>query len=126
MLEVARKKLGTSDHIRFLNAEYGDENLDEKPFDMILFSYSLTMFDDPAEDIFEQISRDLKPNGYIAVVDFNTSPYRWFRRWMSVNHVDLNGHLLPLLKKYFNPLEIEVNPAYLGLWSYFHFLGKLS
>jgi len=126
MLEVARKKLGASDHIRFLNAEYGTKRLDEEPFDMILLSYSLTMFDDPTKYIFDQISKDLKPNGYIAVVDFNTSPYRWFRRWMGVNHVDLNGHLLPSLKKYYRPIKTEIKPAYLGLWSYFIFLGKLS
>lgn len=126
MLDVARKKLGTSNHIRFLNAEYGSDDLDEGPFDMILLSYSLTMFDDPAEQVFEQISQDLKPNGYIAVVDFNTSPFGWFRRWMGVNHVDLSGHLLPLLKKYYRPIKTEVKPAYLGLWSYFIFLGRLS
>ncbi|HKK47128.1 MAG TPA: class I SAM-dependent methyltransferase, partial [Balneolaceae bacterium] len=126
MLGVARSKLGDSDHIEFINTEYGSEELNEGPFDMILLSYSLTMFDDPKEYVFEQITSDLKPNGYLAVVDFNTSPFDWFRRWMGVNHVDLSGHLLPLLKKYFNPIKTEVNPAYLGLWSYFMFLGKLS
>jgi S-adenosylmethionine-diacylgycerolhomoserine-N-methlytransferase len=124
MLDVANKKLGNSGQIDLYNARYGTDNLDLDPADLILFSYSLTMFGDDTEHIFEQIIRDLKPTGYIAVVDFNTSPFQWFRNWMSANHVDLSGHLLPLLNKYFYPVETEISKAYKGLWSYFLFLGQ--
>lgn len=125
MLEIARKKMGNQKNIQFLKLNYGFDPVEEASFDLILFSYSLTMFDYPIEHIFEQISRDLNHDGYIAVVDFNTSPAGWFRQWMKINHVDLSGHLFPLLKKYFTPLKTQVNSAYLGLWSYFLFLGRL-
>ncbi|MGD8427751.1 MAG: class I SAM-dependent methyltransferase [Balneolaceae bacterium] len=126
MLEVARNKLGNSNHITFENIKYGSESLGDRTFDLILLSYSLTMFDDPLEKILEQISEDLKSNGYIAVVDFNTSPYSWFRKWMGVNHVDLSGHLLPMLEKYYRPVSSEIKSAYFGLWSYFQFIGRLK
>jgi len=126
MLDVARKKIGNQEQVQFRNFKYGYGSMNEASFDLILFSYSLTMFDYPSQHIFEQISKDLNPNGYIAVVDFNTSPFGWFRRWMKMNHVDLSGHLFPLLKKYFTPIKTQVNSAYLGLWSYFLFVGQSS
>ncbi len=126
MLEIAKNKLGNSNQIELCNARYGSDNINLDPADLLLFSYSLTMFGDDVDHIFEQITRDLKPNGYIAVVDFNTSPFQWFRTWMGVNHVDLSGHLLPLLNKYFCPVKTEVHKAYKGLWSYFLFLGQQS
>lgn len=126
MLKVAGDKLGNASQIELCNARYGSDDLNLDPADLILFSYSLTMFGDEIENIFGQICRDLKSNGYIAVVDFNTSSFQWFRTWMSVNHVDLSGHLLPLLNKYFRPIETEIHKAYKGLWSYFLFLGQQS
>jgi len=124
MLQKAQNKLLNTRHVDFQQAEYGAETVANDPFDLILLSYSLTMIGDQAEDVLEQISQDLKPKGYIAVVDFHTSPFSWFQKWMSVNHVDLSGHMLPLLQKYFRPIETEINHAYLGLWSYFLFLGR--
>ena len=124
MLEIARKKLNDTDRVSFKQTEYGSQAVSEGPFDLILLSYSLTMIDNEAEEVLTQISQDLKPKGHVAVVDFHTSPFRWFRRWMGVNHVDLRGHILPLLEKYFHPAETEVHNAYLGLWSYFQFVGR--
>jgi S-adenosylmethionine-diacylgycerolhomoserine-N-methlytransferase len=126
MLRVAQKKLGKSQQLHFRQNEYGYQPLDEDPFDLILLSYSLTMIGDHAEDVLDQITQDLKPKGYVAVVDFHTSPFGWFKRWMGMNHVDLSGHMLPLLQKYFYPVDTEISDAYFGLWSYFKFLGKQS
>lgn len=124
MLSVAQTKLQDSKKVKFRKQKYGAEELDEEPFDLILLSYSLTMIGNQVEEVLDQISKDLKPKGYIAVVDFHTSSYGWFRHWMDFNHVDLSGHLLSLIQKYFRPVETEVNSAYLGLWSYFLFLGS--
>lgn len=124
MLEVAQQKLEERPQVKLCQASYGGQSLDEDPFDLILLSYSLTMIGDQVQDVLEQISRDLASNGHIAVVDFHTSPFGWFRRWMEINHVDLSGHLLPLLKENFQPVESEIKPAYLGLWSYFLFIGR--
>ena len=124
MLERAEEKLTGSEQVTLIHEEYGDKELALPDFDLILLSYSLTMTGDATEHIFQQMYEDLKPNGYVAVVDFNTSPFKWFRKWMGVNHVNLNGHLHPLLQKYYRPVHDEVKSAYLGLWSYFLFVGQ--
>ncbi|NGP88924.1 class I SAM-dependent methyltransferase [Fodinibius halophilus] len=126
MLNIARNKLSDTKQVELVQAKYGSEELNLEPFDLILFSYSLTMFADGIEDIMAQVSKDLNKRGYVAVVDFNTSPYKWFRQWMGMNHVDLNGHILPLLNKYYRPVETQKDDAYLGLWSYFKFIGQYT
>lgn len=126
MLNVAQNKVTDSPDIRLQKKKYGTQPLDEEPFDLILLSYSLTMIGDQLEAVLQHLSQDLNRKGYVAVVDFHTSPFSWFRSWMGVNHVDLSGHLLPLLKKYFSPHKAETHSAYLGLWSYFFFLGTQS
>lgn len=124
MLNNATDKLNGSDHVDLQKTSYGSDQLKEEPFDLILLSYSLTMMNESYDDLLIQISNDLKPEGRIAVVDFHTSPFSWFRRWMNMNHVDFSGHLLPQLQKQFRPIKQEVNNAYAGLWSYFLFIGE--
>ena len=125
MLNVARKKLeDSSKQITFLNHQYGSEPLKSDPFDLILLSYSLTMVGNQIEQVLEQIAGDLRPKGYVAAVDFHTSPLSWFRSWMNMNHVNLNGQGLQLLKKYFHPVDVSVQKAYAGLWNYFLFIGQ--
>ncbi|TYP95464.1 S-adenosylmethionine-diacylgycerolhomoserine-N-methyltransferase [Fodinibius salinus] len=126
MLEVAKNKFIDSNQVKLIQAEYGADDIQLEPFDLIICSYSLTMVGDNIEDVIVQITDGLNPHGYIAVVDFNTSPFGWFRQWMEVNHVDLSGHLLPLLNKYYRPVISEKNDAYWGLWSYFTFIGQHS
>lgn len=124
MLSKANKKTKTSRTVSVKKKKYGQDNLDEDPFDLILLSYSLTMIGNQIEKVLDQISQDLKPGGYIAVVDFHTSPFSWFRKWMGINHVNMGGSILPLLQNKFHPVTTEINEAYLGLWSYFQFVGK--
>ncbi|SHE40770.1 S-adenosylmethionine-diacylgycerolhomoserine-N-methlytransferase [Fodinibius roseus] len=124
MLRKAGERLNHSTQIELKLGRYQGDSFDYNSFDLILLSYSLTMFGPHTDPIFNHLLEDLKPNGYIAVVDFNTSPFAWFRRWMEYNHVNFSGHLLPLLKKYFHPADITVKKAYWGLWTYFQFIGK--
>lgn len=124
MLSKAGERLHHSTQVELKLGRYKGDSFDYNSFDLILLSYSLTMFGPQTDAIFNHILEDLKPNGYIAVVDFNTSPFPWFRRWMELNHVHFDGHLLPLLKKYFHPADITVKQAYCGLWTYFQFVGK--
>lgn len=124
MLAKARHKIDQSTKIKLIKARYGSDNLDLEPFDIILLSYSLTMVGDQLDVILQQVLNDLKPHGHVAVVDFHTTPLNWFRRWMKINHVDLDGHLLSLLNKYFHPVTVSVSKAYLGTWSYFKFIGR--
>lgn len=126
MLQKAEKRLGSTNSVELRLGQYGEHSFSYDSFDLILVSYSLTMFDENIEEIFEQICKELKPNGYIATVDFHTSPFNWFCRWMEMNHVDFSGQLLSLFKKYFSPTDIELKNAYGGLWSYFQFIGQQS
>ena len=95
-----------------------------EPVDLILFSYSLTMFNPGWEAAIEQAWHDLKPGGHIAVVDFHDTPSRVFRRWMQYNHVRMDGHLLPALEARFTPAQRQIQPAWGGLWQFFTFLGQ--
>lgn len=124
MLKVAEKKIKSSKKVQLINANYLSDDLKLGSFDIILLSYSLTMFGNQAEYALDRIFENLKPGGYLAVVDFNTTPVHWFRQWMKINHVDFTGQFLPLLQNNFHSIEIKVNQAYMGLWSYFLFLGQ--
>lgn len=124
MLEIARIKAAKTNRIILINSRYGSNELELKPFDLVLLSYSLTMTGSSTESVLQRVLEDLKPNGKIAVVDFHNSPFQWFRRWMGRNHVNMNGQLLPLLNKYFTAEDISISKAYLGLWQYFTFIGR--
>lgn len=126
MLQVASKRLQNhSRRLLFLEKAYapGDWKLPEKP-DIILFSYCLTMINPGWEDALQRAYDDLSEGDLIAVVDFHSSPLGVFRKWMGYNHVRMEKHLLPALKKQFTPVKTEVRAAYGGLWSYFLFIGK--
>lgn len=123
MLKKARKKVD-SRQVTLINQPYGTKDLEVEPFDLILFSYSLSMVGDDIDQILQQVYEDLKPKGVIAVVDFYDTPFRWFQTWMKNNHVAINGRLMVLLKKYFSESNSSTHKAYLGLWQYFTFLGK--
>lgn len=126
MLKVAAAKVGDSPNIKLLNVKYGAGKLTLKPFDLVLFSYSLSMFNSEIEETFDQLSADLTSQGFIAVVDFHTTPFTWFKRWMKINHVELNGGLLPLLSTCYDPVTSKIKQAYLGMWSYFLFMGRMK
>lgn len=124
MIRQARKKFTQKQPVELIHGAYGSDDFEFKPFNLILLSYSLSMLGPHAEDILQQVHYDLAAGGYIAVVDFNETPFRWFRKWMKVNHVDLDGHLPELLNKYFSQLKFTEHTAYLGFWSYILFLGE--
>jgi S-adenosylmethionine-diacylgycerolhomoserine-N-methlytransferase len=126
MLRIASKRLEShSRRVLFLEKSYetGAWKLPAKP-DIILFSYCLTMINPGWEDALQRAYDDLEEGGMIAVVDFHDSPYKSFQRWMGYNHVRMDNHLLPVLRKHFTPIQLEVRHAYGGLWSYFMFVGR--
>ena len=125
MLEQARKNLATSSNqVELLHRPYDRPITANPAFDLILFSYSLSMMHKDWENVLEYARQDLKSGGLIAVVDFHDSGLGWFKRWMGMNHVRMDGHLLLGLQSLFRPLQLEVNRAYGGLWSYFLFIGQ--
>ncbi len=113
--------------IFLVQKDYLSELLRQKePLDVVLFSYSLSMFDDRQKEALARAYSDLKIGGYIAVVDFHDTRIGWFRRWMRLNHVRMEGDLLPQLQTLFSAQHCEVRQAYGGLWRYFLFIGQKS
>ncbi|MEZ4657874.1 MAG: class I SAM-dependent methyltransferase [Caldilineaceae bacterium] len=123
MLTVAGKNLAKRKALAtFQWGAYGTVPQPEK-YDLILFSYALTMFNPGWEAALEQAYADLNAGGIIAVVDFHNSPWPAFKRWMGVNHVRMDGHLLRKLQTQFVPRVADVKAAYGGVWSYLLYIG---
>ncbi|MEZ4711998.1 MAG: methyltransferase domain-containing protein [Caldilineaceae bacterium] len=123
MLTVAGKNLARHKApATFQWGAYGSIPQPEK-YDLILFSYALTMFNPGWEVAIEQAYDDLATGGMIAVVDFHNSPWPAFKRWMGVNHVRMDGHLLRKLQTQFVPCVADVKAAYGGVWSYLLYVG---
>lgn len=127
MIRVARQRLRPDDdpRVQLLEAGYlkGDTHLHETQ-DVILFSYSLSMINPHWQSLLEQAYADLKPGGFIAVVDFHDSRFRWFKNHMAKNHVRMDGHLLPALNQLgFRSCVTEIRSAYGGVWNYLLYVG---
>ncbi len=124
MLKVAANKFNKDANVELIHSKYDSVKGNLAAFDLILCSYSLSMFNEKTENTIRKLSAELNRGGYVAVVDFHTSPFAWFRQWMNMNHVDINRHLLPLLKKRYRSNQSVIKKAYFGLWSYFQFIGQ--
>ena len=124
MLRIARKKLAPfGDRVQWRQQIYDQPISTGKPFDLILFSYALSMFNPGWDGAIRAALADLSGSGCLGVVDFESSPLGWFRRWMGVNHVRMESHLLPFLREHSHPVVDRVLPAYGGCWNYFLFVG---
>ncbi|HZP60765.1 MAG TPA: class I SAM-dependent methyltransferase [Opitutaceae bacterium] len=125
MLELARRKTGKfGARLRLLRQAYAAPLSDPSTFDLVLFSYALSMFNPGFEAAIEAARRDLVPGGRVAAVDFHATRFRSFERWMGVNHVRMNGQLRPLLQSSFSPMTDSLCPAYAGIWQYLLFVGR--
>lgn len=124
MLTIARRKVGSFSNIQLREEAYGNQpsNFSQAP-DLVLFSYALTMINPQYSAIILQACEDLADGGRIAIVDFHSTPVKWFKQHMEKNHVRMEGHMDSLLKRSFQPLRFEVRKAYGGLWNYFFFVG---
>jgi S-adenosylmethionine-diacylgycerolhomoserine-N-methlytransferase len=124
MLEIARRKLGTSTPlVQLVHSAYDRPVHTDRRFDLVVFSYCLTMINPGWDTVIDLARSDLEPGGWIAVVDFHDTPLPFYRRWMRHNHVFLEGHLLPRLRSRFETRVAEVHAAYLGWWRYFTYIG---
>lgn len=124
MLNQASKRLArVSSPVSLRHGAYHRPLKPKRPFDLILFSYALSMFNPGWEEALDFAKEDLAEDGKIAVVDFHHSNWRLFRNWMGLNHVKMERHLLPKLSQSFTPQYSKTHEAYLGLWSYFLFIG---
>ncbi|MEZ4888679.1 MAG: class I SAM-dependent methyltransferase [Chitinophagales bacterium] len=127
MIQKADKKLKRYAHrVELLNEAFGADFFVSHRYDLVLFSYSLSMMNPQWSD-FIQLAQDyLSPTGYIAVVDFHNSPIKSYKKWMRNNHVRMDAHLLPALEKEFMPINSEIKKAYWGSWQYFLFVGQMK
>ncbi|MDS4043191.1 MAG: class I SAM-dependent methyltransferase [Candidatus Competibacter sp.] len=125
MLARARRKLAAHPaRIALIQWRY-DQPLNPQPaFDLIVFSYCLSMIDPGWERALDAALCDLQPGGLLAVVDFHDTRFAGFQRWMGVNHVRMDGHLLPRLNALCPPVVQTLRTAYGGGWRYFSFIGQ--
>jgi S-adenosylmethionine-diacylgycerolhomoserine-N-methlytransferase len=126
MLQVARRKLASinAPQVELKHIAYQQPLNLTRPFDVVVFSYALSMFNPGWEQAIAAAWADLTPGGLLAVVDFHDSPWTLFKRWMACNHTRLAGHLLPHLTAYCQAPDVEMRQAYGGGWSYFIFMGQ--
>jgi S-adenosylmethionine-diacylgycerolhomoserine-N-methlytransferase len=123
MLAIARRKTAAfGPRVNLLRRSYGSA-LAPGSYNLVLCSYALTMFNPGHEQAIAAAYRDLAPGGYFALVDFHTTRFPWFSHWMGLNHVRMEGQLLPLLLNSFIPVTDELRSAYGGVWKYLLFIG---
>ena len=126
MLEQASAKTASCrDRVNLVHAPY-NKPLSEgsRRFDLVVCSYSLSMFNPGWEEALQCAYDDLMTGGRIVVVDFLNTPFSWFGRWMRVNHVRMEAHLQPALRKLFTPEVDCARRAYGGVWRYLTFVGR--
>jgi S-adenosylmethionine-diacylgycerolhomoserine-N-methlytransferase len=129
MLEIARENTRVFEHkLNIYNENFAQKKRPNTlpKADILLFSYCLTMINPGWENAIEHASNSLLADGRIAVVDFHSTRFAWFERWMRFNHVRMNGHLMPILEEKFEKMYYKKVKVYGGLWSYFIFIGKLK
>jgi S-adenosylmethionine-diacylgycerolhomoserine-N-methlytransferase len=125
MLGRARRKLQSlGGRFQALHRAYDNPVSSDSGFDLVLFSYCLSMFNPGWEQALENTQEDLSGDGVVAVVDFHNTPFRLFSSWMTANHVRLGGHLLDGLRARFSPRLASIRPAFGGLWTFFQFIGE--
>lgn len=126
MLQVARQRLKNRVHLwqQPYNMPLTRARLHSEPFDLIVASYALSMFNPGWEQAIDSICQDLRPGGCLALVDFHDTRFAWFRHWMTMNHVRMDAHLLYGLDARLQLQHAELRPAYAGLWHYSLYIGK--
>jgi S-adenosylmethionine-diacylgycerolhomoserine-N-methlytransferase len=124
MLALARRKVERfGNRVRLEHRAYAAPAGELATFDLVLFSYALSMFNPGYEAAIEAAHGDLAVGGHIAVVDFHDTPLPAFAAWMQVNHVRMEGHLRPKLRSLFTPVTDRLRGAYGGVWQYLLFVG---
>ncbi len=126
MLEKAKGRMKSDTNLNLTKTVY-DRSLSaegQDKFDLVVFSYCLSMINPGWMEVLNFARKDLKDGGHIAVVDFNSSSSNQFRAWMRVNHVEMTGELSNALESNFTPVLNLSKNAYFGLWKYILFVGR--
>ncbi len=125
MIDRANKKLGQQTNVQLIQGCYDETQVADMQteMDVVLFSYALSMFNPGYEAAMKTAISQLRPGGSLVVVDFHDTSQGFFAKWMGVNHVRMEGHLLPLLQDLTEPVECQTHKAYGGLWRYLCYRG---
>jgi len=125
MLDRARPKLQRyGPRVGLMHQAYEAPIAIGAKFDLIVFSYSLSMINPGYDKVLDICKQDLSDRGTVAIVDFHESRWDWFRRWMGVNHVRMEGQVLEHLRTRFQPLICQVHHGYGDLWRYLLYIGR--
>jgi len=111
-------------NVRLMDMEYGIEPIAGGHADVVLFSYSLSMFVD-WKLALSCARSELRPGGRIGVVDFCSSDNnsRLFAEWLAVNHVQVDRPYEIELRRLFCERTHQQYSAWGGLWSFYLFAG---
>ncbi|MBO6792287.1 MAG: class I SAM-dependent methyltransferase [Balneolaceae bacterium] len=121
MLERAKSR--NLQNVSWIHQPYQSNSFDNGQFDLITASYSLTMMND-IEQVLHAIKMHLKPDGKLVVVDFDSTPFPQFSKWMKRNRVNFDVQLFNKLEKGFAATSIQTQSAFGGLYSYSTFVGS--
>lgn len=125
MIKASEQKTAIyGDRIQLRNMPYEAHPENIGKYDLVLFSYSLTMINPHWFELLKQAKTDLKKGGCVVVADFHDSPLNWFKKHMGNNHVRMDGHLLPVLEKMFLRHFVSVKSAYGFVWQYVQYVGR--
>lgn len=126
MLQRAEQRLKPyNNRVSLTRASYGSQitHHPEGPFDVVMFSYTLSMMNPGWDQALMAARADLTPGGILGVVDFHHSPFQGFQKWMRVNHVAMEGHLLEFMTRQFDIHQLSIHKAYGGIWRYLWMLA---
>lgn len=126
MLDCARAKIAPfADRIDLLHRPYdGLVAGEEGKFDLVVISYALSMINPGFDEVIRLCRGDLREGGVIAVVDFHETRWTWFRKWMGVNHVRMEGQILAQLDAGYEAVVRRIGRGYGDLWRYVTFVGR--
>lgn len=122
MLTIAEQRTAHITQITLSHHPFG-KDLKGEPYDLVHFSYVLSTMPDLDQSLDIARSR-LVSGGHISMVDFYSSRYELFRRWI--------GHSIPIRTEFpdraldtrFSLVTHDVKCAYLGVWKYFWYIGQ--
>lgn len=124
MLTIAKRKLQPfAERVNFVHGAFGEVEL-PKDYDLVLFSYCLTMVNPGWDQLVKTAKTSLRPGGYLALADFHDSRFGFFHRHMAGHHVRMEGHLLPKLREGFTTHYQKIGQAYGGVWEWLVYVGQ--
>lgn len=125
MIAKSEKAVGHLPNVSLIQSSFLEEaSLQDRSWDIIVFSYALTMINPQWMDCMHHAESLLGAGGHLGIVDFHDSKYTFFKNHMGNNHVRMDGHIMAEAKQLLEPTELNIHAAYAGLWQYALFIGR--